>query len=115
MAAGVPISGGGHGGAIAMKRSDPTPRTGFTLIELLVVIAIIAILISLLLPSLAGARRTTWGVICQSNLRQIGMSTQSYLDDQKDPIFLNLRPDAKKTDVRDYTNAVRQLQPYVAN
>ncbi|MFZ4574488.1 MAG: type II secretion system protein [Phycisphaerales bacterium] len=58
---------------------------GFTLIELLVVIAIIALLISILLPSLGAARKSAWTVVCQSNLRQLGIATQGYLDDQKDP------------------------------
>ena len=67
-----------------------TGKRGFTLIELLVVIAIIALLISLLLPSLGATRKTARGVICQSNLRQFGIAIQAYLDDQKDPKFMDL-------------------------
>ncbi len=53
-------------------------RRGFTLIELLMVIAIIALLISILLPSLRGAREGGWMVKCQSNQRQIGMASEQY-------------------------------------
>jgi len=99
-------------------RVKPGRRKGFTLIELLVVIAIIALLVGILLPSLVGARRAAWGVMCQSNLRQLGIAIQGYLDDQKDPKFLNLNPQAGPNDVNSggpffSIAAVGQLQPYL--
>ena len=53
-------------------------RKAFTLIELLVVVAIIALLISILLPSLQGAREQAKKALCLSNMKQVGLGSHSY-------------------------------------
>jgi len=52
---------------------------GFTLVELLVVIAVIAILIAILMPALAKAKRQTMLVLCMNNLRQLGVGLEIYV------------------------------------
>ena len=54
---------------------------GFTLIELLVVIAIIALLISILLPSLSRARELSKRLVCAANIKGIGTSMKIYAND----------------------------------
>jgi len=57
---------------------------GFTLIELLVVVAIIAMLISILLPSLATAREQARAVVCGQRLRDLGNGLHTYFAQNSD-------------------------------
>lgn len=56
-------------------------NTAFTLMELLVVIAIIAILAALLMPVFGRAKENARGTACLSNLRQIGVGLQLYVQE----------------------------------
>ena len=61
------------------KRGSP----GFTLIELLVVVAIIALLVSILLPSLGKAREQAKKSFCSNNLGQFGRACHIYVGEYK--------------------------------
>ena len=84
---------------------------GFTLIELLVVIAIIALLMAMLMPALDAARERAQGIVCRSNLRNIGLGTLLYLDDSDD-ILPNLGVWHSDTGVWDqrYCNGYRWFE-----
>ena len=60
-----------------------TRRHAFTLVELLVVIGIIAVLVSILLPSLNRARQTAIATKCLNNVKQLVMANQMYLNEYK--------------------------------
>ncbi|MFQ3609967.1 MAG: DUF1559 domain-containing protein [Fimbriimonadales bacterium] len=83
-------------------------RKGFTLIELLVVIAIIAILAAILFPVFAQAREKARQTQCLSNMRQMGIAVQMYVQDYDERFPL---------DSHTGTNApwvwLNTLQPYV--
>lgn len=83
-------------------------KVGFTLIELLVVIAIIAILAAILFPVFARAREKARQTQCASNMRQMGIGVQMYLQDYDETFPL---------DSHTGTNApwvwIRAIEPYV--
>lgn len=88
----------------------------FTLIELLVVVAIIALLISILLPSLNKAKENARRAACLANLHQLGQAFQQYLHDNGDMLpAASQMPsiEALVADPNDFRPPITQfLQPY---
>jgi len=99
----------------ALCQSDR--RHGFTLIELLVVVAIIALLISILVPSLAGARNSAKAAVCKSNLHQLGIANQYYMQDNRDQLAYirgTKSGDAETTPYYQY-DQIFNYWPYIKN
>jgi prepilin-type N-terminal cleavage/methylation domain-containing protein/prepilin-type processing-associated H-X9-DG protein len=69
---------------------------GFTLVELLVVVGIIAVLIAILLPTMARARESARRTVCLSNLRQIHTIFHMYAIENRDRVPLGYRSGRKQ-------------------
>jgi len=70
---------------LAVRRNG-SGNSAFTLVELLVVIAVIAILVSLLLPSIGRAKQKARSVKCISNVRQMHLGFINYANDHADQL-----------------------------
>ena len=94
---------------------------GFTLVELLVVISIIALLLSILMPSLNKAREQAIRIVCASNMKTTGTSMCVYLDDYKGalpPDYMPPRASGTGQDAEDDFTKVfwqQKLVPYTQN
>jgi len=80
----------------------------FTLIEMLVVVAIIALLIAILLPSLARARELARQTICGTNMKEIGTTFYIYQSDNLDefPSVAHATPPSQTTPVVEYIGSL---------
>jgi prepilin-type N-terminal cleavage/methylation domain-containing protein/prepilin-type processing-associated H-X9-DG protein len=81
------------------------PHThGFTMIELLVVIGVIAVLVAIVIPSLALVKRASYNTTCSSNLRELGYDTQGFVNNSNGTCFGHYS---------DYSTLwINQLRPY---
>ena len=68
---------------VSDRRDKKRNASGFTLIELLVVIAIIALLVSILLPSLNKAKELAKRAVCLGTLRAAGLGCSLYVEDSE--------------------------------
>lgn len=89
-------------------------RAGFSLLDVLVSISVIAVLIGLLMPSLARVQETARRVVCQSNIRQIGLGVMMYADDYRGflppSIFIDSDPRSRGSD-RPHEMVTLRLSP----
>ena len=86
-------------------------RAGFTLIELLVVIAIIALLVSILMPSLSSARNQAKAGVCLSNLKRLGTGMLVYVNNNREKFPPFRLKKARATDTETYVNEVGRAKP----
>jgi len=66
-----------------LRRSDRSPRGAFTIVELLVVIAIIALIAGLAYPAYQRSVASAKAAACVSNMRQLGVALNAYLNDNE--------------------------------
>ncbi len=82
-------------------------RRGFTLVELLVVVSIIALLISILLPTIGEVRRQARISLCTANMKQHGQGVSNFAAANKDEL-----PHVPKNNYRTPENRISGPVPY---
>ena len=90
-------------------------KCGFTLVELLVVISIIALLLSILMPSLQKARESAKRVVCQGHLRQVSLGTQMYTMENHSKFPLMGTISFSKGQKNPYDHWDKLIYPYINN
>jgi prepilin-type N-terminal cleavage/methylation domain-containing protein len=90
-------------------------KHGFTLIELLVVIAIIAILAAILFPVFAQAREKARAISCLSNMRQIGLALDMYMQDYDERSVKTHHDLGPGETIANLYPWYQPLQPYIKN
>ena len=70
-----------------MNATGTRTQRAFTLVELLVVISIIGLLIGIMVPAMAKARKSAARTMCAANLRQVGLAVTAYLNETNDTFF----------------------------
>ncbi len=98
-----------------MAYENSPRRNGFTLIELLVVISIIALLVSILLPSLTRARGLARKAVCLTNLRRLAVGGLFYVgsDGVFPPVRMKYNPDGSVY-VNEYGRSKPRWQWFIA-
>lgn len=103
---------------IGFQRRAPHGRTGFTLVELLVAISIIAILATLLLPTIAVAMEKSRRVVCSNNFKQCGFALYAYAadhDDRLPRVNTNSNTDADVYQMAGMPSLVTLMRPFLSD